>query len=139
MSNPLKDWFDNFVAKRKAIVKLRGLRTPEEIADYFTYENMRKNHPDFCPLYKTNRKCHDLSDKELVCYFCACPYYDYEYYDEEKKEYGRCKINSKYGKRNKYGYWDCSDCLLPHRKKFVEIYLKKHGIDDIGQEGRKCK
>ncbi len=125
--NPIKKWYLDFKRKRDEIVNLRGLKTPEEIADYFTYANLKKHHPDFCPLFAKNEKCHNLEDEELVCYFCACPYYDYEYYDEEKKEYGRCKINSIYGKRNEWGYWDCSECLLPHRKKFVIAYLTKYG------------
>jgi len=125
-NNPLKQWYLDFKKKRDKIVALEGLKTHEEIADYFTYSNLKKNHPGFCPLFELNKKCHGMKDEELVCYFCACPYYDYEYYDEEKKEYGRCKINSIYGKRNEWGYWDCSKCLLPHRKKFVIAYLKKH-------------
>ncbi len=123
--NPLKEWYEDFIRRREEIVRNKGLSSPEAIANYFTYENISREYPDFCPLFKSNKVCHNMSRKELVCYFCACPYYDYEYYDEEKKEYGRCRINSKYGKRNEWGYWDCSACLLPHRAKFVLFYLKK--------------
>jgi len=125
--NPLKKWYLEFIRKRDSILKLRGHMSPEEIAEYFTYSNLSKEHPGFCPLFESQERCHDMPFEELVCYFCACPYYDYEYYDEEKKEYGRCKINSIYGRRNEWGYWDCSQCLLPHRKRFVINYLVKHG------------
>ena len=121
--NSLKKWFLDFKKRREEIVRAGGLSSPHEIADYFTYSKMVANHPDFCPLYKSGKVCHNMSKDELVCYFCACPYYDYEYYNEERKEYGRCLINSKYGRRNEWGYWDCTNCLLPHRRKFVEFYL----------------
>ena len=126
--NPLKMWFIEFKKKRDKIVEENNLKTPEEIVEFFTYSHISKKYPDFCPLFKLKQKCHNLNEDELVCYFCACPFYDYDYYNEEKKEYGRCKINSIYGKRNEYGYWDCSGCLLPHRKKFVLNYLKKHKV-----------
>lgn len=124
--NPLKKWFLDFKKRRENIVRSGGLSSPGKIADYFTYTNMKNKHPDFCPLYKNEQKCHDMSSNELICYFCACPYYDYEYYNEAKKEYGRCLINSRYGKRNRWGYWDCTNCLLPHRRKFVIHYLSKN-------------
>lgn len=125
--NPLEKWKEEFERKRDYIVMKEKLydKSPEEIAEFFTYKNLKEKYPDFCPLFKTGEKCHDLPEDELNCFFCACPYYDTLY--EKDGEYGRCEINSKYGYRNKYGYWDCSNCLLPHRKKFVIHYLKKNG------------
>ena len=46
-------------------------KTTDEVIEYFKFENMVKNEPDFCPLYKDNKKCHDMED--LNCYLCACP------------------------------------------------------------------
>lgn len=124
--NQLKKWYVDFLKKRDNILKIRGLVTPYEIAEYFTYSNLKEKEPDFCPLFKTNEKCHDLPEDELICYWCACPFYDYDYFNEEEREYGRCRVNSIYGKRNEEGYWDCSNCLLPHRKKFVVKSLLKY-------------
>ncbi len=126
--NPLLKWYVEQKRKRDSIVKKYGLHTPYEIADFFTYSNLSKLEPDYCPLFSKGQKCHDMPAEELVCYFCGCPYYDYEYYNEERQEYGRCKINSIYGKRNEYGYWDCTKCLLPHRKSFVIKFIKKNHI-----------
>ena len=48
----------------------------EEVIAYFKFENMVKKEPDFCPLYKDNKKCHDM--KELNCYLCACPNFRFD-------------------------------------------------------------
>ena len=45
----------------------------EAIIEYFKYDNMKKNEPDFCPLYNLNKKCHEMED--LNCYLCACSYF----------------------------------------------------------------
>ncbi len=124
--NPLQKWFKEFTKKRAEIVKKNHLENPQQIADSFTFKNMKVLKPDFCPLYKTNERCHEMSEEELICFFCGCPYYDCDIWDEERKEFGGCKINSPYGLRNEYGYWDCSNCILPHTKKFLLQYLKKH-------------
>lgn len=55
--------------------KLEG-NTKQEIIEYFRFENMVKNEPDFCPLYKDNKKCHDMED--LNCYLCACPHFRFD-------------------------------------------------------------
>jgi len=86
---------------------------------------MKVREPDFCPLYKTGERCHEMAEEQLNCYFCGCPFFDYDLWDEEHKEFGSCKINSPYGIRNEYGYWDCSKCLIPHKSQFVENFLKK--------------
>ena len=51
-----KEWFINHGNKHKKIVeKLQNLSN-DEIIDYFRFENMQKNEPDFCLLYKENKK-----------------------------------------------------------------------------------
>lgn len=122
--NPLVRWHLGFVKRREEIVKKYKLKTPEEITNFFRRSNLQEKEPDFCPLFKNNGKCHDIPDDQLICYYCACPFYDPFHYDKRKKEFGRCTINSKYGHRNKYGYWNCSACTLPHNEKFVMRYLK---------------
>ena len=120
-----KDWFDNHALKHKKIVdKLisKGY-TKEQIIEYFDFENMVKNENDFCPLYKENKKCHDM--KELNCYLCACP--NFRFNDKGIDRYNnslilsKCSINN--GSKiahNKAIHQDCSSCSVPHHKKFIE-------------------
>ncbi|MCD6173729.1 MAG: hypothetical protein J7J96_08090, partial [Sulfurimonas sp.] len=84
-----------------------------------------KHENDFCPLYKDNKKCHDM--ESLNCYLCACP--NFRFNDdgikkiEDKTQYSFCNINSKYGKQGVYGdkiHQDCSGCLIPHGKFYVK-------------------
>ncbi|MCD6173018.1 MAG: hypothetical protein J7J96_04400, partial [Sulfurimonas sp.] len=66
-------WFDAHATKHKKIVdKLvaKGYNT-EQIIEYFDFDSMVKHENDFCPLYKDNKKCHDM--ESLNCYLCACP------------------------------------------------------------------
>ncbi len=120
-----KEWFDNHAKKHKKIVdKLLACNMDEdEIIEYFCYENMAKKEPDFCPLYKQNKKCHDM--KELNCYLCACPNFRFD--DEglgiynEHKLLSKCIINN--GSTIAYDgkiHHDCSPCTVPHHKSFVK-------------------
>jgi len=124
MKNPLKEWQDKWFAEMKKIVLnlLKENMTFEEIVEYFRFDNFVKKHRDLCPLEKP---CHNLDEKNHYCFFCACPFFDAEYWNEEKKEYGRCLISSKFGKRLDNGYWDCSECFIPHTKTFTKIHLKE--------------
>ena len=55
-----ESWLTAHTKKHSGIVgRLSGLDT-DEILEYFLYENMIKNEPDFCPLYQKNKKCHDI-------------------------------------------------------------------------------
>ena len=116
-------------AKHKKIVQklLAKGYDKERIIDYFDFESMVQNEPDFCPLYKENKKCHDM--KELNCYLCACP--NFRFKDtgvdemEGKTRYSFCSIDSKDGKAGVYGdaiHQDCSKCTIPHTKE----YVRKH-------------
>lgn len=106
--------------------KLTKLSDDEVIA-YFRFGNMVEKEPDFCPLYKENKKCHDM--KELNCYLCACPNFRFDDEGISKKEsktiYSICNINSKDGdifQTEEAIHQDCSGCLVPHH----ETYIKKH-------------
>jgi len=122
--NPLKKWYVEFAVKRMKILKKYNLKTAYDVANFFIKSNLMEKEPDFCPLFKSCKKCHDIPDDELNCFFCACPYYDFDKWDEDKKEFGGCLVHSKIGFRNEYGYWDCSECVAVHRKVFVKTILE---------------
>ena len=77
-----KSWFETHAKKHKKIVDKLAHLSDDEVIAYFDFDNMVKNEPDFCPLYKDNKKCHDT--KELNCYLCACPNFRFD--DESIKE-----------------------------------------------------
>jgi len=119
-----KSWFEEFAKKHRAIVDkllLRGL-SKEEMIDYFDFDNMVKEENDFCPLYKENKKCHDMDS--LNCYLCACP--NFRFNDDGIKEYNdkkilsECDINN--GEKLASGnniHQDCSSCTVPHHKPYI--------------------
>lgn len=118
-------WFEDFADKHRAIVKgLDGL-SGEEVVAYFDYDNMRRHHPDFCPLYREGIKCHDI--EELNCYLCACPLF--RFCDAgidrigEKIRYSFCAVDSRWSATAETEtaiHQDCSECSLPHRRRFIE-------------------
>lgn len=113
-----QSWHAEHAEKHKQIVEKLSHLSDDELIDYFKFENMVKNEPDFCPLYKDNKKCHDMEN--LNCYFCACP----NFRVGEKKSF--CDINSKDGgsitSPDGFIHQDCSKCTVPHK----ESYVKKH-------------
>ncbi len=117
-----KSWFDTHAKKHKRIVDklLKEGRSREEIIEYFLFDNMLKNEPDFCPLYKKNKKCHQI--EELNCYLCACP--NFRFNDEATIKKSYCSINSKEGRelktQNGIIHQDCSNCTIPHHKKYIQ-------------------
>ena len=127
------EWFDDHANKHKQIVsKLINLKfTKEQIIDYFDFDNMVQEEKDFCPLYKDNKKCHDM--ESLNCYLCACP--NFRFKDGGIKKVGKntqfsfCGIESKDGRQGVYGdaiHQDCSKCGVPHHRDYVE---KKFDLD----------
>ena len=122
-------WMQQHATKHKTIVEklLQKGYTQAQIIEYFEYERMVKNEPDFCPLYAKNKKCHNI--EELNCYLCACP--NFRFNDEgiqqvqQKKQYSFCSIDSKDGKQGVYGekiHQNCTACSIPHSKE----YISKH-------------
>lgn len=120
------EWLLGHAKKHKAIVDklLKQGYDKERIIDYFEFENMVQNEPDFCPLYAKNKKCHDI--EELNCYLCACP--NFRFSDtgidkiESKTRYSFCSINSKDGRVGIYRekiHQDCSGCSVPHSKEYI--------------------
>ena len=126
-----QEWYDDFGDKHKKIVdKLleRGM-DKTRIIEYFDFENMLENEPNFCLLYAEKKKCHDI--EKLNCYLCACPHFrfkdaGFEVIDgKTKKSY--CAIDAKEGKLGVYGdamHQDCSGCAIPHHKRYVEKNFK---------------
>ncbi|GGD49104.1 hypothetical protein GCM10012288_24000 [Malaciobacter pacificus] len=122
------EWFEKQGKLHADVMKKLVDKSVDEVIEYFRFENMVKNEPDFCPLYKENKKCHDY--EELNCYLCACPNFrfkdeGFEVTPEGKTLYSTCGINSKDGSQyigDDYIHQNCSGCIVPHREK----YIKKH-------------
>lgn len=97
----------------------------EQIIDYFDFENMIKNEPNFCPLYKDNKKCHDIDS--LNCYLCSCPNFRFKDNGIKKinstTQFSFCSIDSKDARQGIYAqsiHQDCSGCCVPHHKDYVK-------------------
>ena len=123
-------WVQEHAQSHKQIVEklLKKGQTKEQIIDYFDFENMKTAEPNFCPLYKENRKCHDM--ESLNCYLCSCP--NFRYSDkgvqevDGKTQYSFCSIDSKDGRQGVYGesiHQDCSSCQVPHHRSYVEKHF----------------
>ncbi|HIQ28138.1 MAG TPA: hypothetical protein EYH42_06525 [Sulfurovum sp.] len=118
-------WFQEHGEKHKAIMAKLTHLSPDEVIRYFRFDNMVKNEPDFCPLYKDNKKCHDM--KALNCYLCACP--NFRFKDEGfntrkgKTLYSACSISSKEGGQfisEDAIHQDCSKCAVPHHESYIK-------------------
>lgn len=115
------EWFESQYDKHKRVMKKLEGKTQDEIIKYFEFDNMVKNEPDFCPLYKDNKKCHDMEN--LNCYLCGCP--NFRLTDGKSKLKSFCAIKSEKGGQfvgKDYIHQDCSKCTVPHHGK----YVKKH-------------
>lgn len=124
--NPLKRWKLSFQERLKQILSENGLERPEEIVEFFMYENMRRRYPDFCQYYKSGEICHKNMKKEnFNCFFCGCPEFYASYYNVSEKQFGKCLLGSKKGKYDETGHWDCSDCSFVHYPKYVLRFLRE--------------
>lgn len=114
-----EEWIKQHEKKHNAIMKKLTHLSIDEIIDYFDYDSMVKNEPDFCPLYKLNTKCHPM--KNLNCYICACPFFQIEQHQSV------CKIDSPKGSQiqgsDNFLHQDCSNCSVPHHKKFIKEHF----------------
>ncbi|MCO4846082.1 MAG: hypothetical protein KC427_08705 [Sulfurovum sp.] len=123
-------WFEAHGQKHKNIMaKLEGLSDADVIA-YFKFENMVEKEPDFCFLYKDNKKCHEMED--LNCYLCACPYFRFkdEGFSKEGSQvlYSTCSIESKDGAQfvsENAVHQDCSGCTVPHHDAYIKKYFSR--------------
>jgi hypothetical protein len=125
-----KKWFQAHGDKHKKIMKKLTTLSDDEVIAYFRFENMVEKEPDFCPLYKENKKCHDI--ELLNCYLCACPNFRFDDEGISKKEsktiYSTCNIDSKDGdifQTEEAIHQDCSGCLVPHQEAYIKKYFSR--------------
>jgi len=118
------EWFNTHASKHKKIVDklIKQNYSKEQILEYFDFDNMVEYETEFCPLYKDNKKCHDMD--ELNCYMCACP--NFRFNDNGLDIYNEFKILSKCDIDNGEEFkgkgvihQDCSNCTVPHHKSYV--------------------
>ena len=124
------EWFETHAKKHEAIMETLTHLSDEEVIDYFVYENMQENHPDFCPLYANNIKCHDM--EVLNCYFCACMHFRFSdkglTKEGNRTRYSLCSIEAKEARdfvSDEAIHLDCSDCLIPHKRSVVKKYFSR--------------
>lgn len=116
-----QSWHIEHAKKHKKIVDKLAHLSDDEIIDYFDYDNLKLKEPEFCILFKDDKKCHDT--KELNCYLCACP----NFRVGETKSF--CSIDSKEGgsiEHNGFIHQDCSKCTVPHKKEYVKNNFSKN-------------
>ncbi|SFV59824.1 hypothetical protein MNB_SV-3-676 [hydrothermal vent metagenome] len=118
-------WFQTHGEKHKAIMDKLTHLNDDEIIAYFRFENMVEKEPDFCPLYKKHKKCHDI--KELNCYLCACPNFRFDEEGFKKVEnktlYSICNIDAKEGSQyisDDAIHQNCTGCSVPHHKLYIQ-------------------
>ena len=93
----------------------------KQVISYFNYDNMRVNQPDYCGLYKTNSKCHQMDN--LNCYLCACPHFVIHNppLPAGKNElHSTCSISSRFAETfttDNSSHCDCTNCTIPHTEK----------------------
>ena len=123
-------WFQEHGEKHKSIMKKLRHLSDDDVIKYFIFENMVEKEPDFCPLYKDNKKCHDMEN--LNCYLCACPNFRFD--DEgfkqigDKTLYSTCDIDSKDGSQfisEDAIHQNCEGCGVPHHEAYIKKVFKR--------------
>lgn len=111
-----KQWIEQHKKKHHDIMARLTHLSDGEIIEYFDFDNMVQNEPDFCLLYKENKKCHEM--EHLNCYFCACPLFRLG----DTKSF--CKIESRFGGKivgaDGFIHQDCTKCKIPHKVSYIE-------------------
>ena len=130
-----EEWFIQQGNLHANVMKKLTDKSVDEVIEYFKFENMVKNEPDFCPLYKDNKKCHDMED--LNCYLCACPNFRFKMEGFEKTPDGKtlffvCNIKSRDGSQyigEDYIHQNCSGCIVPHRAKYIKKNFNRNWFE----------
>lgn len=133
-----KNWYTQHGEKHaKIMLKLKN-KSDDEVIKYFRFENMVLNEPEFCPLYKDNKKCHDY--EELNCYLCACPNFRFNdngfKKDDNKTTFSYCNIDSKDGNQfisEDSIHQDCSGCTVPHNESYIKKNFKGDWFEIMNQ------
>ena len=123
-------WFRQHGEKHAKIMQKLTHLSDKEVIEYFRFDNMVEQEPDFCPLYAESKKCHEMEG--LNCYLCACPWFRFDdnglYSKNNRIYYSRCAIDAKEGEEFISGnsvHQDCSHCLLPHKASFIRKVFKR--------------
>ena len=131
-------WFTEHGKKHKKIIEKLSHLNDNELIEYFKFDNMVKNEPDFCPLYADNKKCHD--NEALNCYFCACPNFRFRDNGFEKRDkqtlFSTCNINSKEGSQyisEDAIHQNCAGCFVPHSQSYIKKYFTRDWFDAMKQ------
>ena len=130
-----EEWFIQQGNLHANVMKKLTDKSVDEVIEYFKFEKMVKNEPDFCPLYKDNKKCHDMED--LNCYLCACPNFRFKMEGFEKTDDGKtlfsvCSIKSRDGSQfigDDYIHQNCSGCIVPHRAKYIKKNFNRNWFE----------
>lgn len=127
-------WFTTHSKKHQEIMKKLTSLSDDEVIKYFRFENMVEKEPDFCPLYKDNKKCHEIA--LLNCYLCACPNFRFDDEGISKKEdktlYSICNIHSKDGdtfETETAIHQNCSGCLIPHQESYIKKFFSRDWLE----------
>jgi hypothetical protein len=117
-------WFQAHGAKHRKIVEKLSHLSDDEVIEYFRFENMVEQEPNFCPLYAKNQKCHEMEN--LNCYLCACPNFRFDENGfktvEGRTLFSVCGIESQDGaefKTDSAIHQNCTGCIIPHGEKFI--------------------
>ena len=54
------EWYEIHAQKHADIVKGLDNLSKDELIEYFDFDHMKIKHPDFCPLYAKDQKCHEM-------------------------------------------------------------------------------
>lgn len=125
-----QEWHNSHKAKRDTITHQQANLSVAELVEYFNYDHMIIAEPDFCRLYLTNTKCHEMAN--LNCYNCGCPYFKFDDNGLTEQDgvtvYSTCTINAVSGSQfisETAIHHDCSNCTIPHEAKFAKRELIK--------------
>lgn len=125
-----EQWYKTHAKKHADI--LRGLSdlSQDEVIEYFDFDHMKIKHPDFCPLYPKDQKCHNI--ERLNCYFCACMHFRFDDngvdIEGDQTIYSYCSIESKNSAKYETTdsiHNDCSNCKVPHKPHVIKKYFDR--------------
>lgn len=137
-------WFQSHGEKHKKIMDKLYHLSNEECIHYFRFENMVQKEPDFCPLYKEHKKCHE--NETLNCYFCACPNFRFNDNGFEKQKsktlFSTCDIASKDGSQyisNDAIHQNCAGCFVPHSETYIKKNFKRDWFEAMKKVNKNMK